>query len=145
MVEAAGCPQPTALPFGLAIAPLGHQQIDRLTKLQPGPYHESFKSLSAALGQALATASQNGRLAYIEMTYFGSAGSQAAAAFAEGKMLFSAAIPVSQAPIGRRDPLNAALHLLGVEAAGHADAFAALGLGRFRSLEHLGLDEDEGD
>ncbi|WHO71438.1 hypothetical protein [Rhizobium sp. BT03] len=141
IVEAGDCPEPTALPFGLTIAPLGHEQIDRLTKLQPGARHEGFKSLSAALELALAAASENGPLVYIEMQYFGGTGSQAAAAFAEGEMLFCAATPVSQDPIRPTDPVNTALRSLGVDAAGSADAFDALGLGRFRHLEDLGLDE----
>ncbi|ULR45596.1 hypothetical protein [Rhizobium sp. K102] len=49
IVQAADCPEPTALPFGLEIAPLGDRQIDRLTKLQPGAYRDGFRSLSAAL------------------------------------------------------------------------------------------------
>ncbi|WP_064692028.1 hypothetical protein [Rhizobium aegyptiacum] len=101
IVDAAGCPEPTTLPFGLAIAPLGDQQIDRLTELQPGPSHQGFKSLSAALAQAFATASENGQLAYIETAYFGGTGSQAAAAFAEGRMLFSAVTPVRRNPFAQ--------------------------------------------
>jgi len=58
IVEAGDCPEPTALPFGLTIAPLGHQQIDRLTKLRPSAYHGGFRSLSAALERALAAASE---------------------------------------------------------------------------------------
>lgn len=145
IVQAADCPKPTALPCGLDIAPLGDRQIDRLTKLQPGAYRDGFRSLSAALEQALATASGHGLLAYIETEYFGGTGSQAAAEFADRDMIFSAAKPDTRDPMGPDDPINAALRRLGVEAAGHADAFAALGLGRFRSLEHLGLDEDEDD
>ncbi|SCB56225.1 hypothetical protein GA0061105_10153 [Rhizobium aethiopicum] len=143
IVDAAGCPEPTTLPFGLAIAPLGDQQIDRLTELQPGPSHQGFKSLSAALAQAFATASENGQLAYIETAYFGGTGSQAAAAFAEGRMLFSAATPVAQEPVRPSHPINTALRLLGVDATGHADEFDALGLHRFRRLEDLGLEADD--
>ncbi|MEB3042561.1 hypothetical protein [Rhizobium mulingense] len=145
MAQAADCPEPTALPFCLEIAPLGDRQLERLTKLRPGAYRDGFRSLSAALEQPLATAYGHGLLAYIETEYFGGAGSQAAAAFADGDMIFSAAKPDTRDPIGPDDPINPALRRLGVEATGHVDAFAALGLGRFRSLEHLGLDEDEDD
>ncbi|WP_264942169.1 hypothetical protein [Sphingomonas canadensis] len=126
---------------GLHIAPLGYQQIDKLTRLEPGRYSEGFKSFSEGLQAALLKAVDGGTLAFVETNYFGGTGSQAAAVIAGGKVAMQAATAVTRNPVRRDDPINSALRALGVEAASGMDEFDTVGLGRFRDLESLGLDE----
>lgn len=145
IVDAAGCPAPTPLPFGLVIAPLGEQQIDRLTALDPGNHTDGFTYLSERLQLALAGATKDGAAAYVETNYFGGTGSQAAAVFSEGKMILEGSVPVSRQPPQHDDPINTALRALGVEAAPGQDEFDTLGLRRFRDLEALGLDDWDED
>jgi hypothetical protein len=144
VVSVAGCPAPTKLEFGLEIVPLGHQQIDRLTALKPGEYFEGTY-LSAGLQRALMQAAGDGSLAYIETNYFGGTGSQAAALFSAGNVIMRASLPIGREPASRDDPINTALRALGVRAAGREDEFGAIGLGRFRDLESLGLKEWDDD
>lgn len=136
VVSAAGCPQPISLIGGLQIAPLGHDQIDKLTALHPGEHVDGFNYLSAALRLALMNAVQEGTAAYIETDYFGGVGSQAATVFSDG----SFAIPEETT-----FPINAALRALGVRAAPGVDEFDTLGLSRFRDLESLGIAEPDED
>ncbi|QAY78153.1 hypothetical protein [Sphingosinicella sp. BN140058] len=145
VVEAARSPEPTPLPGGLLIAPLGHEQIDRLTCLRPGARIDGFKSLSEGLERAVSAATGAGRLAYVETNYFGSTGSQAACVFSQGKLVFQSALPVSRAAVSRTDPINVALRMIGVEAEIGKDEFDTLGLDRFRDHESLGLTEWDDD
>jgi hypothetical protein len=143
IVEAAGCPPATELPFGLVIAPLGHLQIDRLTGGDLGEVGEGFNYLSSALEHGLFGAAGGGTFAYIETEYFGGMGSQAAAIFSDAPTaawLTETAAEASM-PARRESPINSALRSLGVKAAPGKDEFDTLGLGRFRDLESLGLDE----
>jgi hypothetical protein len=126
------------------MAPLGHQQIDRLTALQPGEYLEGTH-LSQGLQHTLTRIARDGPLAYIETNYFGGTGSQAAAVFVGGEVVMRASLPVSRNPARRDDPINTALRALGVEAALGEDEFDAIGLARFRDLESLGLEEWDED
>ncbi len=143
VVNAAGCPAPTDLKFGLQIAPLGHQQIDQLTQLQPGERFDGFVHLSAGLQNALINAIDQGTLVYLETDYFGGTGSQAAAVLTAGSVVMRASVPVSREPARREDPINAALRALGIEAATGEDEFETIGLRQFRDLETLGIEWDD--
>lgn len=131
----------TPIGFGLVIAPLGPDQIDRLTKLQPGEYRPGFTYLSAALEDALLQAAGSARLAYIETNYFGGAGMQAAAVYQDGQTLLRSATATGPRLSGRDSPVNGALRALGVSPSPGRDEFEAAGLDRFRSLDDLGLAE----
>lgn len=143
VVDAAGCPAPTDLKFGLQIAPLGHQQIDQLTQLQPGERFDGFIYLSAGLQNALIDAIVQGTLVYLETDYFGGTGSQAAAVLSAGSVVMRASMPVGREPARRKDPINTALRALGIEAATGEDEFDTIGLRRFRDLESLGVEWDD--
>lgn len=145
IAQAAGCPTPTALDFGLTIAPLGHRQIDRLTGLQPGRYIDGFAYLSGGLQDALLTAMGGGILAYFETNYSGGTGSQAAAVFSAGDVVMQAVAPVRSDIMGQDAPINAALRIIGVKASAGQDEFSAIGLGRFRDLGALGLENWDDD
>ncbi|PXA91489.1 hypothetical protein DMC47_25625 [Nostoc sp. 3335mG] len=97
--------------------------------------------MSEGLETSLRQASVGGQLAYIETNYFGGAGSQAAALFRDGAVVMRAAKPIDRLPAHEDHPINSALRHLGVAASRDMDEFDALGLGRFRDLESLGLDE----
>jgi hypothetical protein len=141
IVATAGCPAPTELCFGLAIAPLGHEQIDKLTGLAISDVAEGFKYLSPALERGLIVAAEGGAFAYIETEYFGGIGSQGAAIFSDQLPPIRMADTETDAR-GRPDgPINRALRSLGVRASPGQDEFDAVGLQRFRDLEALGLDE----
>lgn len=137
----AGCPKPTELPLDLLIAPLGHSQIDGLTKLEPGHRFDGFNYLSAGLEDALVKAAGGGQFAYIETDYFGGTGAQAATVYSNGEVTLRKAIPISRNPHQSGDPINSALRLLGVKASRPRDEFDTVGLGTFRTPEALGIEE----
>ena len=145
IVSAAGCPEPTELTTELVIAPLGHQQIDRLTKLKPGQYFDGFKHLSTGLEEALARAAGSGPFAYIETSYAGGSGGQTASLYRDGNVIFRQAIPISRDRHQPDHPINSALRALGVKASKGRDEFDTVGLRPFRSLAALGIDEDYDD
>lgn len=141
VVDAAGCPPFTKLPQGLAIASLGDAQIDALCDKKPGQHVDGFQQLSAGLKNALIAEVGSGQIVYLETEYFGGFGSQAAAVFEAGAVVFEAATPVGYEGISPDDPINSALRILGVTANQSLDEFDAVGLGEFRDLETLGLTE----
>ena len=141
LAVAAGAPALTELPFGLGIVPLSDRQFDRITDLKPGPYVDGFAYLSARLTGALAAASRKGPVVYIETEYFGGTGSQAAAAFVDGELVLSGHCAVTSDPQRGDGPINRALRFLGVSGSGGRDAFDILGLGRFRDVADLGIDD----
>lgn len=146
VAQAAGCPTPKALPLGLVIAALGHDQIDRLTALQSGPYLDGFAYLSERLSAVLSDAARVDAIAYVETEYFfGGRGSQSAAVFARGELAFRATLGTGADFAAGKAPINAALERLGVVASAGSDEFDTLGLARFRSLEDLGIVEPDGD
>ena len=141
LAAVADAPAPTELPFGLVIVPLSDCQFDRITDLQPGPYVDGFAYLSTRLTAVLATASRKGPVVYIETDYFGGTGSQAAAGFVDGEMVLAAHDAITSDPQRGEGPINKALRLVGVSASGGRDAFDTLGLGRFRHVSDLGIDD----
>ena len=141
IVAAAGCPAPTELPFDLAIAPLGHEQIDKLTRLEVSEVAEGFRYLSPALERVLLEAADGGTFAYVETEYFGGMGYQAAAIFSPQQSVTRLAQAETDEPARSDSPINRALRFLGVRATPGQDEFDTLGLRRFRDLEALGLDE----
>ena len=141
LAAAADAPAPTDLPSGLVIVPLSGRQFDRITGLEPGPYADGFRYLSTRLMQVLAAASSEGPVVYIETDYFGGTGSQAAVAFLDGEMVLAGHDAGAGDPQRGDWPINKALRLLGVSGSGGRDAFDILGLGRFRDVSDLGIDD----
>jgi hypothetical protein len=92
-------------------------------------YAEGFNYLSEQLVRELKIGSSSGCLVYFETEYFGGDGSQGAAVFREGELIFG---PQS-ASFG---PINDALAILGVRVVPPAcDEFEAVGLHRHRNTE----------
>jgi hypothetical protein len=83
-----------------------------------------------------AEVSRRGTLAYIETSYFGGAGLQAAALWGGGALAIRPLSMTNEQSAGRpvaTRPINAALRGLGVVAAGRADEFDTFGLSQYRS------------
>lgn len=138
-------PAPTALPFDLVIVPLGPARLDMLAQ-ENGPPHDGFAYLGPALEIALARAVGTGPALYIETDYFGGRGTQGAAWFAGGEAGWRDAEAhedggeqAAARPGGT--PISRGLAELGVRPPAEGDEFDAVGLGRFRSMRALGLDE----
>lgn len=136
VIHAAGNPPATELPCGMTIIPLGDAQIEKLTGVGSGELVSGFGYLSLGLELALATLATRGAFAFIETEYFGGSGGQAAVLFNPG------VTPVRLTDAPHPNPINSALKSLGVPALRGADEFDTLELGRFRSLERLGLEND---
>lgn len=136
VIHAAGSPPATELTCGMTIIPLGEAQIDKLTGGGSRELVSGFGFLTLGLERALAPLATRGAFAFIETEYFGGSGGQAAAVFNPGLA------PVRFTDEQEPNPINLALKLLGVPALDAADEFDTLGLGRFRRLEALGLEND---
>lgn len=115
---------PISLPQGLAILPLRDKHIDSFLSPPLTGYFEGFNYLSEQLALELKQASEGCSVVYIETEYFGGVGSQGAALFSDGRIVFGP----SAAGAG---PINEALHRLGVKVISPAyDEFEAVGLNR---------------
>jgi len=156
-------PAPTALPFGLSILPLGGDQIDQLADYRdpwnPLPTYDGFMYLGPELEAGIARAAPQGRLLYVETNYFGGIGYQGATLFDAGRPVWKAILTnvhdawprppnydswaAGRPKLEFRTPISRGLSRLGVPEPTSGDEFDAVGLGRFRTLEALGVEEDD--
>lgn len=117
-------PAPVALTEVLALLPLGQDALDQLLPQPQLQFHAGFNYLSQGLSDLLCRNSQRATLLYFETEYFGGEGTQGAAVFRDGELVFG---PQS-AELG---PINNALALLGVKPLPPAiDEFETVGLQR---------------
>jgi hypothetical protein len=161
LIEQFGPPAPTELSHGLIIVPLGELRLDLLTEQQSAVV-PGFAYLNSSLELGISARMGEDNVVYIETNYFGGTGSQGAAFFSDGRVVWKQSEPVKLRWEGRRTPLarflsklrkekfkspiNRGLAALGVRASPGLDEFDSVGLGRFRSLETLGLyawDDDD--
>ncbi|MGW1596321.1 hypothetical protein [Streptomyces sp. NPDC002343] len=95
-----------------------------------------FGRLSAGFERTLGRWSAAGPLAYVEAEYFGGAGEQRAAVWADGALVLGPLdVPVKRwfsRPVG---PVSQALRRLGVRREPGGDEFDAVGLGRHRHTD----------
>lgn len=140
IVVVAGGPPPTALPFGLVIAPLAEAQIEKLTGTNLGEIAKGFSYFSPSLERALADAAGECVFAYIETEYSGGIGTQAAALFSGQEAAVRLIEPDIYARATPNSPINSALRALGVRSASARDEFDTVGLGRFRDFADFGGD-----
>ena len=133
-----GPPAPRALPFGLILVPLDEERLDLLARFDDMPA-EGFTYLVPALEEAIGAAVPGGRVLYVETGYFGGIGSQGAALFEDGRLVWRRAVPVAPAGglAGAKTPISRGLAELGVRARPGGDEFDAVGLGAFRSFDHF--------
>jgi hypothetical protein len=117
-------PAPVALTDVLSLLPLDQDALDRLVPQIQHQFHAGFNYLSQGLTALLRAGSQRATLLYFETEYFGGEGTQGAAVFRDGELVFG---PQS-AELG---PINNALALLGVKPIAPAiDEFETVGLHR---------------
>jgi hypothetical protein len=114
---------------GLFLVPITDELLDALGEQNPNVEDvtsEVFWKFSGSLALVLQRVSNQGPIAYIETEYFGGVGTQAAAAWRDGRLLMSPAK-------ARRGPINRALRHLGVRFTWPRDAFQTVGLHRYRN------------
>lgn len=109
--------------------------------------------MAAQIGRAL----DPGRALYIEADYFGGTGGQGAALFEDGALVWSASESTDDVAAPRswlartlkptappaRSAISRGLAALGVMPLVGRDEFDGLGLSRFRSLDDLGLGDED--
>jgi hypothetical protein len=152
-----GHPAPTHLEHGLVIVPLDEQRLDALATSDEEAI-EGFTYLTATMAGEIVNALNGGRALYIETDYFGGMGGQSAALFENGALAWKDAesnlTPVPSpswfSRLFRREdapkpksPISQGLARLGVVLEGYSDEFDRVGLGRFRSLDALGLGDED--
>jgi hypothetical protein len=136
--------RPVRLGHGLALWPLPDDELDAVEgaarAADPVP---GFVGLPAAVVRWLEALSRAGPAAFVEAEYFGGVGQQAAALWESGGLalgpLFCSDADAEEAAAVEAGvtldeaPINAALARLGVRPDGQRDAFAVVGLDRYRS------------
>ena len=117
------------LPQSLTLIPLPDDVLDALPEASlPVTPTAGFTHLTGPLEVLIGQLSQAGRVAYVEAEYFGGTGSQVAAVWDGGRVLWGL-------ERGERGPVNHALRLLGVRRTDSHDEFGSVGLDRHRHLE----------
>ena len=128
-----------ALRQGIGIIPLTHDLYAEIHAEEQGEDRvlpESFQSLTSNIALLAQGASTAGSIGYIEAEFFGGVGSQAAALWRDGQIVYGPTVTGSEPDM----PLlpmsewafNSVLRLLGVSAADGIDEFATVGLGSHR-------------
>lgn len=122
-------PAPVPLTEILSLLPLGPDQLERLMPDEQLEFYGGFNFLSPRLAAVFRRASAQATLLYFETEYFGGMGSQGAAVFRDGELVFGP----QAAELG---PINNALAVLGVRTVPPAvDEFETVGLQRHGSVE----------
>ncbi|WP_228769950.1 hypothetical protein [Actinokineospora alba] len=120
---------------GLALLPITDDFFDSVTD-PTAPRDPDFWKLPCGFTDRLATWSQVGPTAYVEAEYFGGVGSQTAAVWIDGTIVFGPLHLAEDEPTPTAGtPISQALRHLGVRQAGKSDEFDAAGLGRHRHLK----------
>lgn len=121
-----------ALEQGLALLPITDEFFDSVTDgSRAGGL--GFRCLPGGFEHRLAEWSLVGPIAYVEADYFGGVGSQRAAVWSGGELVFGPLnVAVGEAFSAEGSPVSQALRCLGVVADDGADEFDAVGLGRHR-------------
>jgi hypothetical protein len=152
LADRLGSPDPVELPFDLVIIPLDEQRLDAIA-MSVEPAFDGFTYLTPTMAREIGSAISNGPALYIETEYFGGMGSQSAALFENGVLTWKDAESTIETVAARsfltrffrpsaaasKSPISAGLAKLGIVGSEGQDEFDRIGLGRFRSLEDLGL------
>jgi len=140
LIERFGQPGPAELAFGLCIVPLDERRLDLLA-MSVAPSFDGFTYLMREMVDEIGRTLNQGFALYVETNYFGGTGYQSAALFENGKLVWKGS-EHSDPPV--RSPINQGLRRMGVVVPLEGqDEFDSVGLRRFRTLECLGLTEDE--
>lgn len=115
------------LPQGMAMIPFS----ERLREENGIPFlpltDEGVTALPGEIVAFAADIAKSGKVAYVEATFFGGAGTQ-------GCVTWDGTGTTSK-PFVETSAINAALRFLGVTARDHHDEFDAVGLGKYRAIE----------
>ncbi len=113
---------------GIRLIPLPDDVLDALPVAPTGDIKTKiFTHLTAPLAALITHLSQAERVAYVEAEYFGGTGTQAAAVWDGGRLIWGPRR-------AQQDPVNHALRLLGVRRTASQDEFQCAGLDRHRHL-----------
>jgi len=114
---------------GIRLIPLPDDVLDALPGAPTGANETgTFTHLTAPLAALITQLSQAERVAYVEAEYFGGTGTQVAAVWDGGRLIWGP-------EHGQLSPINHALRLLGVRRTPTQDEFECAGLNRYRHLE----------
>jgi hypothetical protein len=126
-------------PEGFVLIPLTNDVFDRLGGGHERPYEEQFWFLSGAIRDLALQLSRSAPVAYIEVEFFGGAGTQASIAWRDGEIIADPAKHDFESGIDdlprERWPVNAALAAIDATAANAMDEFDALRLGQHRQTD----------
>jgi hypothetical protein len=113
---------------GLVMLPMTDELFDEVRNPAAGPEPRVFWKLPAGFDRTLQAWSAAGPVAYVEAEYFGGAGEQRAAAWAESRLVLGPITEHSDQPISNGSPVSQALRLLGAARGSYLDEFEAVGL-----------------
>jgi hypothetical protein len=126
---------------GLALLPMLDDLFDT-TGDRDADTSGCFWKLPHGFADVLARWSAAGPIAYVEADYFGGIGSQCAAVWDGGVLVFGPLhLPVGRPVNASGTPISQALRRLGVTCHGRDDEFDAVGLGRHRHTEDWTAEE----
>lgn len=141
LIEHLGSPPPTALACDLVIVPLDEQRLDKIAMSIEQSF-DGFAYLTFGMADEIGRIVPKGCVLYIETNHFSGMGSQSAAFFDNGALRWKRSHLTFAKETAEKSPISDGLSNLGVVPQNGQDEFDELGLGRFRSLETLGLDEE---
>ncbi len=149
IIELVGEKYLTPLEQALFVLPFDHNALDALATYGK-PSLEGFTYLGPELEQALRNAADKDGFLYIESDFFGGIGSQAAALFRDGRLIWKDARALGEKPslfsqlMGRDAawPVNKGLQAMHVQRLPGKDEFVSIGLDQFRAPDMV-EDEDE--
>jgi len=127
-----------ALNQGVCLLPVGRDLFDELSAGEPmDPGFTPCQLFPPGFEHLLARWSGIGPTAYVEADYFGGVGTQFAAVWRGGVLVFGPVLQPEGAPFSATDGslISQALRLLGVSRERHVDEFDAVGLGRYRDVD----------
>ena len=126
-------------PDGFVLIPLTNDVFDRLGGGDERPYEEQFGFLSGGIRGLAVQLSRIAPVAYVEVDFFGGAGTQASIAWRDGEIVAGPAKHDFESGVDDcpREgwPVNAALAAIGATVGNANDEFDALHLGQRRETD----------
>ena len=142
--------EPVALSQNISLVPLTidlRESIDELVAKGSDVPHEEFERLSSSVAHLLARCSFRRWIAYFETEYFGGIGTQSAALWQNGEIVFGPRLSSNERDAEYRIevvddgwPINEMLRTVGVLTDGELDEFDSIGLRLYRSTDEFEAD-----
>ncbi len=111
----------------LSIIPMNDELFDEINNYNPSNHVGSFIYLNERIANLLASASEDGTIAYFEADYFGGTGYQSSIVWINKEVMFSEE--------KSKDAFNKSLKLMGVRKKESCNEFETAGLNRCRDTE----------